>query len=267
MEFIQFVFSGFWHLRHALRALTGKRKKLKTKRVFMRNRLGFFAFCATLVLGGCGSSPDPVSTASFPVASAIEAYTKKAHSYTLFGTGGNSEKIVELVNKGQGRFNGEPFSLKIKRFEIFSLKTVFEDFTPGTEISATYFSEKPLRIIGAEVLDTNGKESLVVFDNQQSLPEFAKVGQNGLLMTDAEYDGKDEKLVSPKSTSIYTWSLEAHTSNTAWFCETRINKILADPLPDKTSSCYDIDASGNVLSLAKVKKVNGNMVDYQGSVR
>jgi hypothetical protein len=85
-------------------------------------------------------------------------------------------------------------------------------------------------------------------------------GQSGSIDTETVYT--DSTKTTTFATIVNTWSLQSASSSTAWFCANSVVTPVSGS-PGSESDCYQIDQSGNVLSLKATVTVNGVTITLQ----
>jgi hypothetical protein len=220
----------------------------------------FFAVIVSAVLSSCGGGGDgggggpsgPVaSTLPFPIAGAISVYEQTSHSFTLNGTDNrtsNSYTFTYSFTPGAATtFEG---SAAQTASTSAILKT--NGVTTATGSGTDYYQVNPFVALGH--VSTTGQYA--VASSQTAFPTTGMVGQTGAAWLETQYANSSKATV--QSTTTVTWSLEADTAMTAWFC---LNYSTASSNPTLTESdCYKVDGSGNVLGYKLTTSQSGTVL-------
>jgi hypothetical protein len=203
--------------------------------------------------GGSSSSSAPPSSTQYPLDSAYSAVAQMNQSYNLSSVLGNNTFALQITYApgSMSSFNGVP-ALTAKRTAVLS-----EDGVIITDdVQTEYFTISPYMPLGS--IDTNGQ--VTVYTNQNALPTYATEGQSGLFNTSTTYT--DNTLTTIYSISSSTWSLSSDTSTTVFGCVNTVGTIIGSGATSE-SDCYQIDDSGNVISLQVYLLVNGVTLLFQ----
>ncbi len=203
--------------------------------------------------GGGGGDQGPVaSTLDFPIGSAKSAWAQSARSFNLTGSldGTNFAMSYSQAPGAASTFEGQAASTS-------SLTIIFRanGVVASQTLLAVYFAASPFVAYGSIDLGTG---SYSVFNTFAILPATAKVGQSGSIGTETEYVNSSKSQV--RNVTTLTWSLEADTANTAFFC---VNSQISGATPGTGSECYRIDSSGAALGLIVKVMVNGKTLTLQ----
>ena len=203
--------------------------------------------------GGSSSSSAPPSTAQYPVDSAYSAVAQMNQTYNLTSTLGNNTFTLNIIYAPgvMSSFNGQP-AYTATLTSILSEDGVLITSNVETE----YFTISPYFPLGA--INANGR--VTVNTNQTPLPVYATEGQSNLYDTNTTYT--DNTLTTVYSIASSTWSLSPDTSTTAFSCINMVGTIIGVGATSE-SDCYQIDESGNVLSLQVFMLVNGATLVFQ----
>jgi hypothetical protein len=227
-----------------------------------KTRLGMRAILISslmILLSACGgggsssASSAPPSTTQFQIDSAYSAVAQMNQTYNLTATIGNNTYALNITYApgAMSSFNGQP-AYAATLTSILSEDGVLITSNEQTE----YFTISPYFPLGA--INANGQ--VTVDTNQTPLPAYATVGQTNLYDTSTTYT--DNTLSTIYSVTSSTWSLSQDTSTTAFSCINTVGTIIGVG-PTSESDCYQIDESGNVLSLQVYLLVNGQTLVFQ----
>lgn len=210
-----------------------------------------------LLLSACGgggsSASAPPSTSQYEIDSAYSAAAQMNQTYNLTSILGNNTYTLDVsyVPGSMSSFNGQP------AFTATMTSVLSEDGVLITSSKQTeYFTISPYFPLGA--INANGQ--VTVATNQAPLPVYATVGQTNLYDTTTTYT--DNTLTTIYSVASSTWSLSQDTSTTALSCINTVGTIIGVGSTSE-SDCYQIDKSGNVLSLQVFLLVNGTTLIFQ----
>lgn len=212
-----------------------------------------------ILLSACGgggsssASSAPPSTSQYQIDSAYSAVAQMNQTYNLTATLGNNTYTLNIayLPGAMSSFNGQPADTA-KLTSILSEDGVLITSNVTTE----YFTISPYFPLGA--INTNGQ--VTVDTNQTPLPVYAVAGQTNLYDTNTTYT--DNTLTTIYSIASSTWSLSQDTSATAFSCINMVGTIIGVGATSE-SDCYQIDESGNVLSLQVFLLVNGTTLVFQ----
>jgi hypothetical protein len=189
---------------------------------------------------GGGDTPPPSgpvrSTLPFPPDAAVSRYLQAPQGFTITATdaANNIYTLTYSFTPGApSTFEGTPANTASTSALIKENGVVF-----STGSSVSYFNVSPYRPLG----------EYVVHVPTAPLPVTAMVGQSGAVSTSTAYANATKASVIWHSTM--TWSLEADTASTAWFCMNETTLYTDGVTPNFTESdCYRVDVSGNVLGV------------------
>lgn len=203
--------------------------------------------------GSSSSSSAPPSTAQYPVDSAYSAVAQMNQAYNLTSILGNNTYTLKVtyVPGAMSSFNGVPAYTATRTAVLSEDGVLITD-----DVETEYFTISPYFPLGA--INTNGQ--VTVDTNQTPLPVFATEGQSNLYDTNTTYT--DNTLTTIYSIASSTWSLSPDTSTTAFSCINMVGTIIGVGATSE-SDCYQIDESGNVLSLQVFLLVNGATLVFQ----
>jgi len=207
--------------------------------------------------GGGGSAPAPTTgaTTTFPLTSAVSAFSQTSHNYSLTGSsGGNTYGLQFNMTPGTTlqTFEGQLASTMVESLIVKQNGAVVD-----TETGTSYFQVSPYTAFG--YISTSGVYE--VSSQQQPLPASATVGQSGPLGTIKVYT--DSTKTSLAATITEVWSLQADTATTAWGCENG-SEVFTNGSPTiGIATCYKVDTSGNVLALRLTLAINGQSLTFQ----
>jgi hypothetical protein len=230
----------------------------------LTRRIALFSPCLVGLAGltACGGSssspPPPPSVTSFPVAAAINAYAQASHTYNLTASanGVNFTAALTFTPGSSATFENQTTSTATQTVNIMA--------SNGTSASGTdtsYFVLSPFKFVGDVITAGTGVGRYSVYANQVALPATAMLGASGSLDTETTYT--DSTKMTVHSTSIETWNLSQATSSTGWLCDNVTATPAGGGSAANSSQCYQVDASGNVLTLKIVVQVNGQSVTFQ----
>ncbi|HVA54622.1 MAG TPA: hypothetical protein VNI53_02315 [Gammaproteobacteria bacterium] len=203
--------------------------------------------------GSSSSSSAPPSTAQYPVDSAYSAVAQMNKNYNLTAILGSNTFNLQItyVPGAMSSFNGQP------AYTATITSILSEDGVLITNnVQTEFFTISPYFPLGA--INTNGQ--VTVDTNQTSLPVYATEGQSNLYDTTTTYT--DNTRTTIYSIASSTWSLSPDTSTTAFSCINTVGTIIGVGATSE-SDCYQIDESGNVLSLQVFMLVNGATLAFQ----
>ncbi len=203
--------------------------------------------------GGSSASSAPPSTSQYQIDSAYSAVAQMNQSYNLTSTLNNNTYTLQItyVPGAMSSFNGQP-AYTAKVTTVLSEDSVLIT----NNVQTDYFTISPYFPLGS--INANGQ--VTVDTNQTPLPVYATVGQTNLYDTSTTYT--DNTLTTIYSVASSTWSLSQDTSTTAFSCINIVGTIIGIGATSE-SDCYQIDESGNVLSLQVFLLVNGTTLVFQ----
>ncbi len=206
--------------------------------------------------GGGGPSGPVASTLPFPIAAAISVYEQASHSFTLNGTDNTSSNTYTFTYSFTP---GAATTFEGSSAQTASTSTVLKrnGVTIVTGSGTDYYQVNPFKFLG-DVLATG---EYTVASSQTAFPTTGMVGQTGAAWSETEY--ADSSKATVQSTTTVTWSLEADTAMTAWFC-INFSTVFADMSPNQTESdCYKVDGTGNVLGYKLTVSQSGTVLTFQ----
>lgn len=219
----------------------------------------FAAAGVTLLLAACGgggsdSSSTQISSAAFPVRSAIAAFLTTSHQFNLSATDSASGDVYTLAYSytpaGSGTFEGQA-ALTTNYAAVVKKNGVTAASVSGVAFAHPTFMY-PLG-------NVNSSGEYTVYANQVPYPETAKVGDVGSVATGTEYT--DSTKTSIVLTSTETFSIEPDTASSAFICN---NETLreADSSTATGAECYKIDTSGDVIGAKFTIFVSGKSITF-----
>lgn len=194
------------------------------------------------VLSACGGGDSGVSITTYPVDLALADFFQMAHSYQLHGSLGSDSYVLDInITPGaQANFNG------VQAMTSTSASVLKKNGTTVSSGSAKdYFLTTPFTQVGT----TLSSGITIVDSNQQPLPEFVKVGDQGTLDTQKYFSGS-----SQVATGARTWSLVSLSADTAQFCIHDTDDL--GGASETEIDCYDMDAKGNITAI-EVTEISG----------
>lgn len=212
---------------------------------------------ATLISCGGPPTPAPVgSTSPFPIDAAASAWKQGSHSVSITATDSSNNTYTlnySTTPGGASTFQGGAASTATTS-SLLKKNGVLISSSSGTD----YFQLSPFKPLGHVDATTN---YATVVTSWTQLPATATVGQSGAFSTDTEYTsvGAIGTKGSVVDTATTTWSLEADTASTAWFCLNQTVVYTASTPTLTESECYKLDTSGNVLAV-KITQSQGGVV-------
>lgn len=201
--------------------------------------------------GGGGDSGPVTSTATFPVASAVNAFVTASHQYDLTGALPGIAFTARYVYTPAGTATFEGRSTSSARQTVTLTAT---GVAPQTSTSTVYFTTGPYVQYGS--IDDDG--SYDVFNQTGSLPASARVGDSGTLGTGTSYANSSKTAIT--GTTQASWTLNADTATTALFC---INQTISGSPPASGAECYRVDTTGQVLGMVIKVNVSGQTLVLQ----
>lgn len=207
--------------------------------------------------GGGGGSSSPAAVSQFPVAAAMSSFAQASHSFTLSATiGSNTETLQASFTLGAASTFGGQSASTLNQSVVISVNGV-----AGAALTTTsYFSTNPFKKLGGVVTSGSLSRQYTVYANQQTLPTNATVGQSGSFDSYTAYT--DSTMSTVYATGTDQWSLSTDTASTAWLCNIDTETIVGSAATPITN-CYQIDASGNVLSQTVTFIINGSAVTFK----
>ena len=240
---------------------------MQTKTTLFRKsvELGIGLFTITSLLlagcgGGSGSAPStgtpPVSTNTtpFPINATYATFNSVSQSITLLGlaygimdTVTNVQTLTPQVFLGQVAYAS-------------SSSSVLSGPVNSTITATNYYSVNPYKNLGAVSTGI-----YTVYANQVALPATALIGATGNFDTGKDFS--DSTQTTTLDTFVETWSLSpSSTTNTANFCIKTVYKAIARTATSGTStSCLNIDANGNILTVQLIQSQGGQTVTLDSS--
>ena len=213
----------------------------------MRSAFGALLAAGLTACGGGGGDSGPVaSTADFPVAAAVNAYSQAAHQYAMAGTLDGVAFTLDYTYApgAAATFEGRSVATATATTSLKANGTL-----AAQQTMVTYFGLNPFVPYGSTDPDTG---SYGVTTLTAAFPTTARVGQSGALATEVEYASSAKTQVT--DTSSVSWSLEADSASTALFC---LNTVFTGSVSGNGSECYRVDTAGTVLGLIVKVTVNG----------
>jgi len=195
---------------------------------------------------GGGDTPAPSgpvsSTLPFPPDAAVSRYLQSPQGFTIAATDSSNNVYTLTYSFTPGpssTFEGVPAKTASTSTLIKANGVVI-----STGSAVSYFNVSPYRPLGV----IYGTGEYVVLVPTAQLPVTAMVGQSGAVSTSTEYANSTKASVISHSTT--TWSLEADTASTAWFCMNETIIYTDGVTPNFTEAdCYKTDVNGNVLGV------------------
>jgi len=203
--------------------------------------------------GGGGGGDAAVSTASFPIATAFQNLITKPQSANLNASlkGQALTLAVTSTPAADAVFEGAT------RKTVQSVQTIRVDgVVRSTSSNTSYYDLSPLRAVGGVYSD--GRYSVI--SQSATIPASATVGMQGVGWNETVYANASK--TSTDGTTVTTWSLDADTASTAWFCE---NSVLKPTYGTEgtVSLCYKINTNGDILGTKVTMFVQGQSVTFQ----
>lgn len=205
---------------------------------------------------------------------------------SLQGCGGGSESatnlpvtifpvdrvITELATVG-GRFEGvhaDPTGVRETLLvtytqtspgQVTRQETVIQDgATPRTQSSKINFLNSPFRVTGWIDQALNP----VTISQGVALPISANIGDHGVMMFGAQYiqdNGLSTSDIGLTHFVTLAWTLASHSTTTADLCISQV--IAADFISTSKFDCFEIDATGKVLSFKGIVRIHSKSIDQE----
>lgn len=213
-------------------------------------------FATTLY--GCGGGSDPVATGSvaslpvtiFPVDSVVTelATTGGRFDGTYTGSTGVRETLsINYTQVSPGQFTRQ--------------ETLIQNgATLRSEKSTINFLNSPFRITGW----TDQALNPVAISQGAPLPVSANIGDGAVIMYGTQYiqnNGLSDADIGLTHRVTLAWTLAAHSASTADLCISQT--IGADFINTKKLDCFEIDASGKILSFKGVIQIHSKSIDQE----
>lgn len=226
------------------------------------------AVCASLLVAACGgggsdssgtvtTTPPAPAVKTYPIESAVTAFNTSSHTNTLTYTDSKGNVFTIEYSNAPGAdasFNGQAAKTSVVT-AVLKLNGALVETTSQT----VYFQIAPFKVLGT--LDSDGLYSIAA--NQGTLPASAKVGDTGSFFTSTEYASASSSTIV--SHTVGTWTLEANTADTAYFCKNdSITDNTVNAQPVTSSECYRVNAAGTVLGMRVTVTMDGQTFVFTG---
>jgi hypothetical protein len=221
-----------------------------------------------LACGGGGSGDDnkvtpssSVSTADFPIASAMSAISTKNFNTRLRANGPNGQYVEVSLTQ-----TADPASVDLDGYSARAINqsSFFRDQTGALleQMSHTlYVQASPYLELGMSDL-VDGSVKIVDVDRPLYLPAQARVGDAGVLNSTTTYT--DDTLEQVDQRTTRSWALEADTSTTARLCMYEVIYDATNVRLGTEADCYRIDTRGEMLGLqVTLTYADGTVLDFK----
>ncbi|MGB8764656.1 MAG: hypothetical protein WCD07_07680, partial [Burkholderiales bacterium] len=195
----------------------------------------------------------PVAPTTFRTDIFFNNLNTMPHNFNLNGILPNGAPATLSISSAPGPvalFEGQQLST------VQSTLTIKLGTTPLGSDTVIGFVDLPTRTYrGAVYLD--GKYEVATI--YSPIPALAKIGDAGPLIAATTYTSDTKSIIDSKT--IGTYSVEAAAGTTAYFCNN--STITYASRTDNGSTCYRIDANGNILSLKFTLRIGNDAVVFQ----
>ncbi len=210
--------------------------------------------------GGNNGTPAPTgpvaSTLAFPTEAITSAFfqTYQSHTLTAKDSSNNTYTFISTSTPGSAStFESQPAetalaSVIVKRNGVTAFTGSYTD----------YFQVSPYKPLGR--VASTGEYIVATFIT--SLPTAAKVGQSGAFAWLTGYTN------SAKTVLLYnestTWSLEADTATTAWYCmNSTVTFVVTTSNNYTVAECLRVNGTGSVLGMRMTSTQRGVTLSFQ----
>jgi hypothetical protein len=218
--------------------------------VFMKKFLvlSCFTFLAACGGGGDGGSTTPVgpsaSTSAFALDTAASKFFTEARSFSLNGQVDGRNLNITLAYQPQ---LDETFEGQASRVNLNTLTIRENNSVILTDTVKRYFSVNPFLLRGATLTGDPDGQNYFVVQTSSVLPASANVGSTGPLAQGRFFT--DSSSTTQRGSEVVTYSLEADTASTAFFCLNSTTRDEFNTILVTESQCAKITPEGNILGL------------------